>query len=227
MDWFDCRSACSRYPVTSQVGPEQMYIRQLWCDHEYLFFPYKDKVYAYSFRKGRIAARMGGFSGSVEGLDSRRLGVVVSDDVIVMYWGTQLIVCDRHDFEQHSFRVKHQYADEWCEYQAQTNLSSLCRYSLSDVEIRKVSIIAEHLVICVNVPVTVDDNSEDKPVKLEALAAEMRIILPGEDDLEARFMLPHTSGPVVATKFSKAQGADCEGRYVDCTLCWPISNRYP
>jgi hypothetical protein len=81
----------------------------LCCDDEFLFFPCKDKVYAYSLAKGRIIARMGGFIGSADGSDCRHLGVCVGGSFIVMYWGSQLIVCDRHDFEHRSFRVVHQY----------------------------------------------------------------------------------------------------------------------
>jgi hypothetical protein len=195
--------------------PNRSFVAQLCCDDDHLFFPCKGRVYAYSLAKNRVVARLGSGvgGGSVVtdddddgGRTRRQIGVCVGGGLIIVHWGSRLVLCDRHNFDNHSFRV-------------------LQQYSLGDAEIRRVSLIASQVVLCVMVPTTVrvdthvsDENGNDNGGYaavgangsissnfVRALAAEIRILTPGESDLDARVTLPASAGPVVAAPYSQAQ----------------------
>ena len=213
--------------VVDSDESSRSFVSQLCCDSEHLFFPCKGRVYAYSLAKNRMVARMGGFSvaasggsGSPDNDDGdrarRHLGVCVGGGLIIVHWGSRLVLCDRHTFDNHSFRV-------------------LQQYSLGDTDIRRVSLIGGHVVLCVNVPTTVrsdahtsgaDGSKNGVSRTVRALAAEIRVLTPGEADLDARVTLPASAGPIVAAPYSQAQISTTPGAFAHAaTHCFLVCPR--
>eukprot|EP00041_Stephanoeca_diplocostata_P028421 m.805161 g.805161 ORF g.805161 m.805161 type:complete len:248 (+) comp23371_c0_seq7:1289-2032(+) len=149
------RARLSKYAVftsrTSQAGcsplsdslptcARHQAVDNILCDDEFVFFAWRNHVYAYSHRHDRVISRFGSFpkyggdgdgaddTTSVTSLAARRITLQCNRTWIVVAWGSRLILCDRTQFAQQPFRVVHQF-----------ELSSM---------IRRVSFIANFIVVC-------------------------------------------------------------------------------
>lgn len=119
-------------------------VQMMACDTDYLFFPFKDHVYAYREGRNRITARFGEFPrydpDSCDGNQTCTLGITLGGEWLMIYWGKLLLLCDRRNFDQHPFRVVHQFS--------------------ATTMIQRCSLIAEQIVLCVDTTVTTRDGVE-------------------------------------------------------------------
>eukprot|EP00041_Stephanoeca_diplocostata_P028422 m.805183 g.805183 ORF g.805183 m.805183 type:complete len:800 (+) comp23371_c0_seq9:1289-3688(+) len=225
------RARLSKYAVftsrTSQAGcsplsdslptcARHQAVDNILCDDEFVFFAWRNHVYAYSHRHDRVISRFGSFpkyggdgdgaddTTSVTSLAARRITLQCNRTWIVVAWGSRLILCDRTQFAQQPFRVVHQF-----------ELSSM---------IRRVSFIANFIVVCsvtgtVSFPHDAPDASAEVVPSAGTVegpgstrggillteAPEMHLLSPDGSERGERVVLPAAAGRVVAAPFSHAQ----------------------
>lgn len=218
-------------------------VQSMHCDAGYLFFPFKEHVYAYQESRKRIIARFGEFPrydpDSRDGNQRCSLGITIGGDWLIIYWGKLLLLCDRRNFEEHPFSVVHQFSAR----------ASIQRVSLIGQQITlfidtTIQTAAEEDFeddVSLNVSImshsthTAREGSPTKRITSRSMYAERKVDVLGTEalilseflQLESSFELPAGVGRAICAKYSQAQSlsssAGTQQSVTHCHILFPRS----
>eukprot|EP00039_Didymoeca_costata_P011483 m.161493 g.161493 ORF g.161493 m.161493 type:complete len:960 (+) comp15188_c0_seq4:150-3029(+) len=202
-------------------------LSNLICDFEFVYFTWKEHVFAYSEERDRIVAKFGRFPPFRPDGSKSQIGLLLGGDWLVINWGGTVIMCDRRNFAQHPFRV-------------------VWHYPVNE-NIQRISLVADQLVLCLSKTITVEEEPivdktrrwqlepnfdtlsdvEEEGPKFDMTASEVLIFKIEKPEQTDAFRLPHLSGPVIRAPYAQcqAEGAYSGGATYNATHCFLLCPR--